>query len=267
MSPHTTRRWRSAVLWALVLLMALPAVSPAADPTAAMDGEWHFVVAPYMWFSGIEGSVSVARLPSIPVELTFSDLWEDFDFGLQGHFEGRKDRFGFGLDGMWVDLGAPVAPGAPIVDFTADVRQVLTEGFVFYRVASGGREDNPAHVDVFVGARYMSTKTRLTADSTVGIEFDGDFRKISWVDALGGVKFRAPLGSRAAILGRGDLAGFGSDLTWNVEGDLAFRASPRWTLGAGWRHLDIDYDKGEGLERKRLDIAYDGPRAWFAYSW
>jgi hypothetical protein len=24
----------------------------------AMDGEWHFVVAPYFWFSGLDGTVS-----------------------------------------------------------------------------------------------------------------------------------------------------------------------------------------------------------------
>jgi hypothetical protein len=87
------------------------------------------------------------------------------------------------------------------------------------------------------------------------------------VDALAGVKGRAPLGSRLAILGRADIAGFGSNITWNLEGDLAFLASPHWTTGAGWRYVDIDYDDGEGTERRRLALAYSGPRVWFAYSW
>jgi hypothetical protein len=87
------------------------------------------------------------------------------------------------------------------------------------------------------------------------------------VDALAGFKGRAPLGSKLSILGRIDIAGFGSDLTWNLEGDLAFLASQHWAFGAGWRYMDIDYDKGEGIERKQLQLAYSGPRVWFAYSW
>ena len=87
------------------------------------------------------------------------------------------------------------------------------------------------------------------------------------MDALAGVKFRAPLGSRMSILGRADVAGFGSNVTWNLEGDLAFLASQHWSLGAGWRYMDVDYDSGEGIERRQLDLAYSGPRVWFAYSW
>ena len=87
------------------------------------------------------------------------------------------------------------------------------------------------------------------------------------MDALAGVKFRAPLGSRLSILGRADVAGFGSNVTWNLEGDLAFLASPHWSIGAGWRYMDIDYDAGEGIERRQIDLAYSGPRVWVAYSW
>jgi hypothetical protein len=252
----------------LFLAPALPAGAFAQTaPAAAMDGRWHFVVAPYMWFSGIKGDVSVADVFAIPVDMSFSDIWEDFDVGLQGHFEGRKDRVGFGLDLMWVNLGAPVAPGAPVESVKVDVRQLVTEGFGFYRVMTGGREDNPAHLDLLVGVRFTSMKTRLTLEGANGDEVNSDFQDLSWVDLMGGLKFRAPLGSRFAVLGRADIAGLGSNLTWNLEGDLGFRASHHWTTGLGWRHLDIDYDNGDERPRKLIDVAYDGPRLWFAYSW
>ena len=35
----------------------------------------------------------------------------------------------------------------------------------------------------------------------------------------------------------------------------------------GQWHFAIDYDEGTGTDRKLLDLAYDGPRAWFAYAW
>jgi hypothetical protein len=265
-----SRKGRLTLAAALLLSAALPARARSqgqGGPTAAMDDEWHFILAPYLWMSGIEGEVSVANLPSVPVDASFSDILDNFDFGLEGHFEARKNRVGLVFDFIWSDLGVPVAPEAELADFTVDVRQLITEGFVFYRAASGGRSDNPAHLDLLVGMRYTGTKTRLTAETSAGNDLSGEFVELSWVDALAGLKFRAPLGSRVAILGRTDLAGFGSNLTWNLEGDLAFRASEHWVLGAGWRYMDIEYEEGEGLEFRQFDLAYNGPRVWVAYSW
>ena len=239
-------------------------------PTEAMDGAWHFTIAPYMWATGISGSASVANLPEVPIDVSFSDIISDLDFAVLGYVEGRKDRFGFALDVMYVNLGPPVESDAPVIgklSLKADVRSTIAEGFVFYRLATGGRGDNPATLDVLAGTRYSDNRTRLTATTDAGIAYDGKFQDLGWWDALAGVKFSAPLGSRLALLGRADVAGFGSKLTWNLEGELAFRASYHWAFGAGWRHLDVDYEKGEGLERKVFNIAYDGPMAWLAYSW
>lgn len=109
---------------------------------------------------------------------------------------------------------------------------------------------------------------RLTAETSAGVEYDGDTQDLDWLDAMAGVKGRVPLGSRAALLGRADVAGFGSNLTWNLEGDLAFHASQHWTIGAGWRYMDFDYDNGEdGIGFRQYQLAYNGPRVWFAYSW
>ncbi len=260
-----------AVLVATATPPALAQSQAQVRPTTAMDDRWHFNLVPYMWLTGIKGEVSAAGLTEIPVDAPFSDIWDNFDFGLAGRFEGRKNRFGFGLDFTYNNLGVPVASSAPIVGalgLEADVRQLFTEGLGFYRVAQGGRSDNPAHLDLLAGVRYTTTRVRLTAETNAGATYDGQFQELDWLDAMAGFKFRAPLGARAAFLGRADVAGFGSNVTWNLEGDLAFVASPHWTIGAGWRHMDIDYDNDdEGLGLRQFDLAYDGPRVWFAYSW
>ena len=261
------RGGRLAMAMAITVATAVPAWAQTPPrPTAAMDGRWHFNVAPYMFMTGIKGDVAIGNLPSVPVDASFSDVLENFDVALLARFDARKDRFGIGTDFVWMNLDVPVAE-TRVADFRADFRQLVAEGIVFYRVASGGRADNPAHLDVLAGARYTTLKVRLKADSTTGAQYDGDFQDTDWVDALAGVKFRAPLGSRVSILGRADVAGFGSNVTWNLEGDLAFLASRHWSLGAGWRYMDVDYDSGEGIERRQLDLAYSGPRVWFAYSW
>jgi hypothetical protein len=249
---------------ALVLATALP-VRAQAGPSAAMDDEWHFALVPYFWFAGIDGTVTVKGLVEVPIEKSFSDVMSDFDIGILGHFEGRKNRWGFAFDTMYLNLGAPVAAGAPVLGglgISADVRLLMQEGLGFYRVANGGKKDNPSHLDLLVGARYFGVSARLKND-----EFETAKQDMQWVDALVGLRFRVRLGSRVSLIGRGDVAGFGSQFTWNLEGDLAVNLSERWALGAGWRHTDIDYDKGEGRDRKVFDVAFDGPRAWVAYSW
>lgn len=261
---------RTAAALAL-LVAALPCRARAeAPPTAAMDGRWHFVVAPYMWATGLSGELSVGNQPRVPIDASFSDLLGDLDIAVQGHVEGRKDRFGFGLDAMWVNLGVPVESDAPVVGrlgLEVDARTTLAEGLVFYRVASGGRENNPAYLDLLAGTRYSDSRNRLTATTAAGIDYEGAFQDLDWWDPLGGVRFHVPLGSRAGLLGRADVAGVGSELTWNLEGDLAFRLSRHWAAGAGWRHLDVDHEEAEDGARKLLDLVYDGPRAWFSYSW
>jgi hypothetical protein len=247
---------------ALLLALGTPARAQAqAGPTTAQDGQWHFVVAPYFWASGISGDVSVADFVSVPIDAPFSDVIENFDFGLQGHFEGRKDRWGFGLDVSYINLGVPVVgPLGGQLDVKVDVRQTTAEAVGFYRAARGGRTDNPAFLDVLAGARYTGTRTRL--ETRVGTS---DEVRPDWVDALAGVRVHVPLGSRVSLLGRGDVAGFGSEITWTLEGDLGVRLGERFTLGAGWKHMDIDYQRDEG--RETYKVAYDGPRLWLAYAW
>ena len=254
---------RLAAAAALVLAAAPPGWAQAA--TAAMDDEWHFAVVPYFWFAGISGTVTVKGLVEVPIDKSFSDVISDFDIGLLGHFEGRKNRWGFAFDTLYLNLGAPVAADAPVVGrlgISADVRTFMQEGLAFYRVAYGGRKENPSHLDLLAGARYFGTSARLENDVA-----ETGKQTLNWVDALVGLRFRVPLGSRVRLIGRGDVAGFGSKFTWSLEGDLAVTLSERWAIGAGWRHLDIDYDKGEGSDRKVFGVAFDGPRTWVAYAW
>jgi len=230
-----------------------------------MDEDWHFVVVPYFWFAGIDGTVTVRGRVEVPVEKSFSDVISDFDIGLLGHFEGRKRRLGFAVDITYLNLGAPVAADAPVLGalgISADVRVLVTEGLGFYRVMNGGGPENPSHLDLLVGARYFGTSARLRNDV-----LETGKQDLQWVDAVVGLRFRARLGSRVSLLGRGDVAGFGSEFTWNLESDLAIHLSERWAVGAGWRHFDIDYDEGEGSDRKVFGVAFDGPRTWVAYSW
>jgi opacity protein-like surface antigen len=123
-----------------------------------------------------------------------------------------------------------------------------------------------SYVDLLAGARYMKNRANLS------VERNGDAiaeteRTLDWVDALVGARFRLALGEKLGAHGRADIAGFGSDFSWNVQGGLEVRLGEHWRTGAGYRYFDVDYDKGEGLERRIWRITYQGPYAFVGYSW
>jgi len=41
----------------------------------------------------------------------------------------------------------------------------------------------------------------------------------------------------------------------------------RWALGAGYRNLDVDYDKDETGERQLYKVKYDGAYAFVSFAW
>jgi hypothetical protein len=256
---------RTAATSALALLL-FPA--PLRAQTAASgdeDGRWHYALAPYFWAAGISGTVSFKGIPAQPVEASFSDVIKNFDIGFATRFEARKGRWGLATDLNYLNLGARIPGGEVLGHFEPEVdfRQLIMEADAFYRTCHGGQAEGvPSFFDVLVGARYNGRRTQLE-----GSEFEGTKRTFDWVDGVVGIRFQAPLGRKVTFAGRGDIAGFGSDFTWQLQGDLAFHLSPRSALIGGYRYLDVDYDKGAGLDRKVYKIATKGPVIGYVYGW
>jgi len=239
--------------------------SPA--PTApAEDSKWHFVVAPYFWMSGLSGEVSFKGIPPQSVDASFSEIMDHFDIGYLLHFEAQKKRLGLALDTVFLKLSADVATDQPVLGqlgLTAEMRQRLSDLFGFYRLARGGKESgNPAFADVLVGIRFVGTSAQIE-----GQNFASTKQTLDWVDAMIGFRGALPLGRRATLDAEADISGFGSKFTYQLEGLLRLHVSKRWSLGAGYRYLDIDYDKGSGTERKLYDVAYKGPLVAIAFAW
>lgn len=263
-------RAAKAAVPSLVAFFVLALLSPAhlraqAEPDSALDGRWHFRIVPFFWATSIEGRASVGGVPEVPLKVSFSEILEKFDFGKLGRFEARRNRVGLGVEVIYLNLGADVdEPALGLVGVTADVRQLIGEAFGFYRAATGGRGD-AGYVDLLGGLRYTDTRKRLT--DREGTELPGTKLTLNWLDAMAGARFRLPLSARAGLSGRADVAGFGSDLTWNAQSGIDLALGRRWAAGAEYRWLDINYDAGQGVQRELFDVRYSGPYLWFSYSW
>lgn len=239
---------------ALALALLLAAVPASAED--AQDG-WHFEATPYIWGAAASGTVGIRGLPELKVEATFSDIFSKFDMGFLGRFEGRKGRFGFSSDLVYLNLGIPLAENQPVILILGpevDLRQFMGEGIGFYRLARDVKSPNSAWLDAYGGARYTHARTEMELVGGSIAESSVDL-----VDAIAGLRGRVPLGSKGGLLVRGDVGGGASKIAWNFESSLTFSIAKSWKLGAGYRFLHEEYSNDTGDARRSIDLSLKGP--------
>ncbi|MFL5479244.1 MAG: hypothetical protein ACJ8AF_04135 [Gemmatimonadaceae bacterium] len=257
--------WVSAAfLFVLVAAVSAPRANGQMAAGTANDNQWHWDLSLPAWGPAIDGTISFSGIPPQKVEASLSDIVKNLNFALIGQAEGRRNHLGFGSNLLYMSLEADVPTSGPILGQTnprANVKALIAEGFGFYRLTTSGSEPyNQSFADLILGARYVGMQAQIKGDAASSSK-----RTFNFVDGLAGVRGYAGLGKTWGLRGRVDVATFGSDVTWNLEGSLAWRASQRWTIDGGYRSLDIDYDKGQGTDRKILNLKIFGPVITFRF--
>lgn len=235
------------VSFSLAIVVLIIVATPSAAQTSS--GGWQYAIAPYLWASGMDGTVRIGDQEQ-EAEASFSDILDNLDFALMGHFDMRNDRWVLASDLIYVDLGQDEELAEGTV--TTGLDMTLIE-------LAGGYRVSPA-VALLVGARWF--------DTGVDLAYEGDFvaedaeASESWVDPIVGVHALAQLSDRWWIGFRGDVGGFGvgSELTWQAYADLGFRASDLISVMIGYHTLDVDYEGGTGAAAVDLNLVISGPQ-------
>ena len=236
---------------------AARAVGQAAEPTSSgpKQSEWQFSAQPYLWMSGMKGDMGVVeQVEPVGVDLSFINIVGAMKFALMGNFEARKGRFVVSADALFLSMGASNHIEIRERDFTdveLDTRTIIATTAAGYRAI-----DQPGvSMDVLGGPRIYSMKTSLDLEGP-NRSFSGS-KTETWIDPVIAVRFEAGLGRNCLVRGYGDVGGFGiaSDHTWQLLGSVDCSISRHWSLSAGWRHLDIDYDHNGFV----FDAAMSGP--------
>jgi opacity protein-like surface antigen len=229
-------------------------VGEPASPSVDEPG-WEFSAGPYLWMSSIKGDLGVVpEVEPVGADLSFGDILDHMKFALMGKFDARRGRFIATGDVLFLKMSASDNIEIREVDFL-DVK--LTSSTFLTTVTAGYRaiDKDRMFLDLLAGGRLNVMKT--------GLDLTGPQRSFSgsktetWVDPVIAARFQVPLGQHWAARIYGDAGGFGvgSHFTWQLVGGVEYDVSSRWTLSAGWRHLDIDYDH-QGFV---FDAAMDGP--------
>jgi hypothetical protein len=232
------------------------ATSAHAHAQKKIEAErWQFELTPYFWAAGLKGDTQVGNLPRTKVDVEFSDILDNLDFALMGAFEARRKRWGFLFDTLYIKLSASgtasrTGPGPIGATATAradlKVKQTILAAAVAYRAVEG-----PTAVDLLGGLRY--TKLDVSGDITASlfglagtVSRSGDK---DWIDPIVGLRVHHAINDRWSLSGYADYGGFGagSDSTWQVITGVNYEFSKRIVAKAGYRVLNVDYDKGSVL--------------------
>jgi hypothetical protein len=171
------------------------------------------------------------------------DLLSHFDIGLMGAAEARHKRLLLNGDLLWIrisDSHALPFPGLGAVSADVRVGQLVWTSKLGYRVINRER----IKADANVGARFWHLGQKLNFNpSLLGLNFN---TSQNWADIVIGGRVRLPAGTKVYIELLGDVGGWNATakLDYQFAALLGYKLNPKWTLGAGYRYLFIDYRPG-----------------------
>ena len=218
------------------------------------------------WVMEQEGDVTV-RGVTAPVDVSMGKMLDIFfnelNFAAIGQIEAGNGKFGVLFNGIYAD----VSPGSEVrrLDFSSRFRLAILD--CAFTCALDGVPDRlrlppSSQFELLAGVRYNSLSAGLTVTGPRGNTATAGGTE-DWVDPIIGARLRVPLRPCLTAQVRGDIGGFGigeaSQCTWNIEATLEYRCSPRCSLFAGYRWLDIDYSNGSGSRRFGFDMHLSGP--------
>jgi hypothetical protein len=237
----------------ILSLAALAAAAPAWAQTDNTSGKWQFEITPYFWLSGLETDIKTVLFPEQSSYVSFSELSKYVNLGLAGMFEARKDRWGFLMDGMYVDLGTTKVQSGKMpgdVDVTLINANFSLAGLA--RVVEG-----KAVVDLLAGARYnyMSSELKVATGPYSGLSKSSTDE---WVDGFAGARLLVSLARAWTLEWYGDVGTGGSKLAWQTWAGLDIRFSRVIFGKVGYRYSYFDREMDGGDMKQAKSGFYTG---------
>lgn len=245
---------------ARLAMLALP-----AGTAAAADEGWQFNAVPYLWMAG---STTAVQHPGFPIdveaETSFGEILDNLDFGAMLALEGRKGRWGFALDGLFVkvsedaEVGIPQLGGARL-PVGLSVRTFTGMAAVSYRAV----DDPVGSLDLVAGPRYWSLRSGISASFAPGTPLPPGVptsydraETVDWVDAMAGAKAVVRIAPRVTLNAHAMFGGGGSRFSSDSLAAVGFGIGSQVSLLAGYRHLSAGVRRSNGLE---VDTRMYGP--------
>ena len=220
------------------------------------EGDWNFKLSPYIWFAGVEGTVStIPGAPAVPIEVSSSDALSDTEASFMLLFEAKKMKHGVLLDLLYTDVQS-TEDLIPEINLTMKSTSKTTIFSTAYMYELYKRERTV--VDLFAGVRSWKVDTELQFGGGLGVLDGRNIRNDeSWLDPLIGVKASSLLGESQFYVAGGLVAGgfgVGSDSFYDISANVGYQWSKSIGTTLGYRLFDVDYEEGTFL----YDVKQEG---------
>jgi hypothetical protein len=256
----------------LASALVLAALAPLPAHAEAAPGDWQWNATVYLWLPSLGGETAFPPSGGGPaIDVSVDAILDSLNFAFMGAFEGRKDRWGFATDVIYLDLGSSkkatrdfgIGQGGIPANVSADLRLDVT-GWLWTLAGSYAviQQENFS-MNVLGGARMLDLQEDLRW------QFNGDISSLPLLDRSGsasakdtvwdaivGVKGRMTFGADRQWyvpyyldVGTGD-----SDLTWQGMAGLGYSFDSIDVTGV-WRYLDYDFGGSKPIK----SIDFNGP--------
>jgi hypothetical protein len=245
---------------------------PPDVPTSLRKDRGRRVLTLYSWLPSFRGDTKIQGIEAEPA-LSRSDVWNNLDVAFMGRFEIRPpdSDWSFWLDTFYSSLqdddSTDTGFGPLKADLEARISFVEAAAAMHFweseeQVTAFGSARPSAKVDLFGGIRYSRMRLQIDAEApAAGLRAKFD-EKETWWDPIVGVRVRHTVTPRLWVIVRGDVGVAGdSDSAWTATGTLQYLITERLFAGAGWKVMDLDYDR-RGFE---IDARMSGP--FLTLSW
>lgn len=231
-------------------------ILPVEAPEAVDAGRplWALQITPYMWAAGLKGDISpFRRAPTIPVEKSFGDIFDDLNFGGFVNLWARYDRFVFSGDAMYTSTtdahsfgSIPQLPGwtgpyPSSADVDVDTRQFTSTLTGGYRVL----DVSGTTLDLLGGLRIWHVSNRVKVGGLVNTTYVSASHKesFSWVDPVIGARLFHGLTDRLSFHLQADVGGFdvGSKITYQALATFNYILTDHLSTSVGYKVLGVDY--------------------------
>ena len=233
-------------------ILALTSIM-ASTAEASSDDDWNYYLSPlFLWGMEINGTSTIGP-SSLPLDLSFSDLFLNLNTVFTVHFEAQKNDLTLFTEIQYADLEPETQIGP--VKLNVDFKDAMAEFGAAYRVAG----DNVTGWEILGGARYFDQEIEVDIGS-IGpkIKSDND-----WWNGFVGGRLKHQMSDKWLLEARVDY-GQGSNANYSTNAIFFFDYTFNdWgSAFVGYKYMKIRYDNDRsGLNYYKYEAEQQGPVA------
>jgi hypothetical protein len=241
----------------LVAQVASAQGSTNASPIPKVSNEWRFEVTPYLWGSGIQGTVNLNNGLAKSADMSTGNVLSNLKSGGMIAAEAHKGNWGIMGDLISATLqnsgSVPVMTpqGAATVADKITVQQTILTGAFTYTVANS----KDAYVDGLLGVRAIDITATLSGNLVGTPDKETISKKTSTVDPIIGAKGRYRIAdSTWYIPFYGDIGSGGgtTNVTWQVMAGVGKTFNKVVDASLTYRALYYDMKDGGVLQKTTM---------------